>query len=109
MCSLEISVGIKLVQNGFIFYLKILYSTLMTYIFYKMEGLVIKLGGGRGGGGGRCHRISQIGGQACGKFFVKIGVSPLPTIRNLSTLSAYFINKLTWKKPGKHRYWQNFT
>ena len=51
MCSLEISVGIKLVQNGFIFYLKILYSTLMTYIFYKMEGLVIKLGGGRGGGG----------------------------------------------------------
>ena len=52
MCGLEISVGIKLVQNGFIFYLKILYSTLMTYIFYKMEGLVIKLGGGRGGGGG---------------------------------------------------------
>ena len=51
MCSLEISVGIKLVQNGFIFYLKILYSTLMTYIFYKMEGLVIKLGGGGGGGG----------------------------------------------------------
>ena len=50
MCGLEISVGIKLVQNGFIFYLKILYSTLMTYIFYKMEGLVIKLGGGRGGG-----------------------------------------------------------
>ena len=43
MCSLEISVGIKLVQNGFILYLKVLYSTLMTYIFYKMEGSVIKL------------------------------------------------------------------
>lgn len=103
MCILEISVGIKLVQNGFIFYLKILYSTLMAHIFYKMEGLVIKLGGGR------CHRISQIWGQVCGKFFVKIGVSPLPTIRNLRTLSAYFKNNLTWEKPGKHRYWQNFT
>ena len=72
MCSLEISVGIKLVQNGFIFYLKILYSTLMTYIFYKMEGLVIKLGGGGGGGGCGVTEYHKLGDKRVENFLSKL-------------------------------------
>ena len=45
----------------------------------------------------------------CEKKIAEIGVNFLPTIRNLRTLLTYFNHFLTWEKPEKYRYWQNFT